>query len=206
MTATPVNHCRRSDLLGLPVRTRTETERLGIVNQIWVDLNRSTVVALELRQAHFAELIAARKRFIRFNGIQDISDVFWVDESSIIEDAINLEDCSRLIRSEVLTESAKVLGRVRDFEFEPMSGKVSALITDSLGLPQIPSQAVNTYQIFDGIVSSGRDRLSVFEGAEERLVQLSVGILGRLSIGCLPWERNEIKNYIIRISAADEEK
>ncbi|MCA1992898.1 MAG: photosystem reaction center subunit H, partial [Coleofasciculus sp. S288] len=53
-----------------------------------------------------------------------------------------------------------------------------------------------TYELpIDEIVSSGPDRLIVFEGAEERLIQLTVGVLERLGIGRPPWEREEEETY-----------
>jgi hypothetical protein len=41
------------------------------------------------------------------------------------------------------------------------------------------------------IVSSGPNRLIVFEGSEERLRQLTVGLLERVGLGQAPWEREE---------------
>jgi sporulation protein YlmC with PRC-barrel domain len=103
---------------------------------------------------------------------------------------------SPLVNSEVVTETGEPLGRVRDFQFDLGTGKVSSIIIASLGLPQIPDQLISTYELsIDEVVSSGPNRLIVFEGAEERLNQLSVGLLERLGIGRPSWERVEEDLY-----------
>jgi len=46
-----------------------------------------------------------------------------------------------------------------------------------LCIPQIPEQVLSTYELpIEEIVSSGPNRLIVFEGAEERVTQLTVGL------------------------------
>ena len=42
------------------------------------------------------------------------------------------------------------------------------------------------------------------EGAEEKLVQLSVGLLERLGIGSAPWERTSDNEYIMPVSTANQ--
>jgi hypothetical protein len=79
------------------------------------------------------------------------------------------------------------------------------LILASIGLPLIPDQVVSTYELsVDEVVSSGPDRLIVFEGSEERLMQLSVGVLERLGIGSPPWEREEEDSYVAPVRADNQ--
>jgi hypothetical protein len=47
----------------------------------------------------------------------------------------------------------------------------------------------------DEVVSTGPSRLIVFEGAEERVNQLTVGVLERLGIGKAPWERDAEEEF-----------
>jgi hypothetical protein len=97
-----------------------------------------------------------------------------------------------LINSEVITETGELLGRVRGFRFDPEDGKLVSIIIASLGIPQIPDQVLSTYELgIEEIVSSGPNRLIVFEGSEERLRQLTVGLLERVGLGQAPWEREE---------------
>jgi hypothetical protein len=73
-----------------------------------------------------------------------------------------------------------------------------SLVIASIGLPLIPDQIVSTYELsIEEVVSSGPDRLIVFEGSEEKLAQLTVGLLERLGIGKPPWDRDEDEEYYV---------
>ena len=184
---------RRSDILNTQVITRDNGKRLGVVSQVWVDIDQREVVAISLRDNLIA--FAGVPRYMFLNTARQIGDVILVDNEDVIED-IDVEAYSSLINSEVITETGELLGRVRGFQFNRENGKVSSLIIASLGLPQIPEQVLSTYELpIEEIVSSGPNRLIVFEGAEERMNQLSVGLLERLGIGKAPWERDEEEYY-----------
>jgi len=129
------------------------------------------------------------------NNINQIGDVILVDNEDVIED-IEVESLSNLINWEVITETGEVLGKVRGFKFNGETGKLNSIVIASLGLPQIPDQFLSTYEFsVDEIVSTGPNRLIVFEGAEERVNQLTVGLLERLGIGKAPWERDIEEEY-----------
>lgn len=180
---------QRSDILNTQVITRSNGKRLGVVKELLVDIDRREVVALGLRDNLLA--IAGMPRFMLLSSIRQIGDVILVEDENVIED-IDVDSYSSLINSEVITETGELLGRVRGFKFDLENGKVYSLIIASLGLPQIPDQLVSTYELpIEEIVSSGPNRLIVFEGAQERVTQLSVGVLERLGIGKAPWERDE---------------
>ena len=184
---------RRSDILNTQVITRDNGKRLGVVSQVWVDIDQREVVAISLRDNLIA--FAGVPRYMFLNTARQIGDVILVDNEDAIED-IDVEAYSSLINSEVITETGEMLGRVRGFQFNRENGKVSSLIIASLGLPQIPDQVLSTYELpIEEVVSSGPNRLIVFEGAEERMNQLSVGLLERLGIGKAPWERDEEEYY-----------
>ena len=195
----------RSDLLGTPVITRSGAKRLGVVSQMWVDVDRGEVVALGLRENILSGVVSAEQQIMLLSSIREVGDVILVDDDNAIEDDVNVDIYSNLISCEVVTESGEMLGKVRGFKFDVISGKVESLVIASLGLPQIPDQVVSTYELpIDEIVSSGPDRLIVFEGAEEKLVQLTVGVLERLGIGSPPWERDEMDNYIMPVSTSNQ--
>ncbi|BAY18886.1 hypothetical protein NIES2109_54970 [Nostoc sp. HK-01] len=184
---------RRSDLLNTQVITRDNAKRLGIVNQIWVDIDQREVVALGLRDSLIS--ISGLPRYMYLSSINQIGDAILVDNEDVIED-IEIEAFSNLINWEVITETGEVLGRVRGFKFDGISGKLHSIIIASLGVPQIPDQFLSTYEIsIEEIVSTGPSRLIVFEGAEERTTQLTVGVLERLGIGKPPWERDAEEEY-----------
>lgn len=178
---------QRSDLLGTLVVTRDTGKKLGVVSQLWVDIDQQEVVALSLRP----NLLYGTPQPMLLSSIRQIGDVILVDDENVIED-IDVETYSSLISCEVITETGELLGKVRGYKFDVDDGKLTSLIIASLGVPLIPDQVVSTYELpVTEIVSSGPDRLIVFEGAEERLMQLSVGVLERLGIGKAPWERDE---------------
>lgn len=182
---------QRSDLLGTMVVTRNTGKKLGVVSQLWVDIDQQKVVALSLRP----NLLYGTPQPMLLSSIRQIGDVILVDDEDVIED-IDTEAFSSLINCEVITETGELLGKVRGFKFDIDDGGVVSLIIASVGLPLIPDQVVSTYELaIDEIVSSGPDRLIVFEGSEERMVQLSVGVLERLGIGKPPWERED-ETYI----------
>jgi sporulation protein YlmC with PRC-barrel domain len=182
--------CQRSDILGTQVITRDRGKRLGVVSQLWVDIDRREVVAIGLRDNIFA--VAGMPRFMFLSNVSEIGDVLLVEDESAIEDDVDVEVYSILINSEVITETGEPLGRVRGFRFDPEDGKLVSIIIASLGIPQIPDQVLSTYDLgIEEIVSSGPNRLIVFEGSEERMRQLTVGLLERVGLGQAPWEREE---------------
>ncbi|MEA5617154.1 PRC-barrel domain-containing protein [Cronbergia sp. UHCC 0137] len=184
---------RRSDILNTQVITRDNGKRLGIVNQVWVDIDQREVVALSLRDSLIS--ISSLPRYMYLNNISQIGDVILVDNEDVIED-IEIEALSNLVNWEVITETGEVLGRVRGFKFNGETGKIYSIVIASLGLPQIPDQFLSTYELsIDEVVSTGPSRLIIFEGAEERVNQLTVGVLERLGIGKAPWERDAEEEY-----------
>lgn len=181
---------QRSDILGTQVITRDRGKRLGVVSQLLVDVDRREVVAIGLRENILA--VAGIPKFMFLKNIREIGDVILVDDEEVVEEDIDAEAYSSLINSEVLTENGELLGRVRGFKFDTRDGKVLSLIIASIGIPQIPEQILSTYELsIDEIVSSGPNRLIVFEGSEEKLQQLTVGVLERLGLGEAPWRREE---------------
>lgn len=189
-------YCQRSDLIGTHVITRDGGRRLGVVSQIWVDVDRREVVAFGVRESMLSGVLSNVQQTLLLSNVRQIGDVVLVDDANVIEDDFNTEAYSKLITSEVITETGDLLGKVRGFKFNTMDGRVESIIIASLGLPQIPDQLISTYELsMDEVVSSGPDRLIVFEGAEEKLNQLSVGVLERVGIGRPPWERDDMDYY-----------
>ncbi len=184
---------RRSDILNTQVITRDNGKRLGIVSQLWIDIDQREVVALSLRDSLIS--VSGIPRYMYLNRINQIGDVILVDNEDVIED-LDTEAFSNLINWEVITETGEVLGKVRGFKFNGETGKINSIVIASLGLPQIPDQFLSTYEMsVEEIVSTGPNRLIVFEGAEERVNQLTVGLLERMGIGKAPWERDGDEEY-----------
>ncbi|GBF81518.1 PRC-barrel domain-containing protein [Aphanothece sacrum] len=183
----------RNEFINTQVITRDQGKKLGVVKEILVDIDQREVVALGLRDNMLS--LSGMPQYMYISSIRQIGDVILVDNEDAIE-TVDIDAYTPIINCEVITEVGEPLGRVRDFQFDLQTGKVSSIIIASLGFPQIPDQVLSTYEIsMEEVVSSGPNRLIVFEGAEERLNQLTVGVLERLGIGRPPWEKEEEDLY-----------
>jgi sporulation protein YlmC with PRC-barrel domain len=192
---------QRSDFIGTQVITRNTGKKLGVINQLWVDVDQREVAVVGLRST----LVTGDQRYMYLTNIRQIGDVILVDDETAIE-ALDPLDFSTLINNEVITEAGELLGKVRGFKFDTSTGEVTSLIIASLGIPLIPSQILSTYELpVEEIVSTGPDRLIVFEGAEERLNQLTVGLLERMGLGVPPWELGEEEDYIPRTASTSNQ-
>lgn len=183
----------RNEFLNTQVITRNTGKRLGVVKEVLVDVDRREVIALGLRDNRLA--MSGIPKYMYLDRVSQAGDVILVENEDVIED-VDIDIYSPLINSEVVTETGEPLGKVRDFQFNQENGQLNALIIAAIGLPQIPEQLISTYEIsVDEIVSSGPNRIIVFEGAEDRVTQISVGILERLGIGRPPWEKDDDEMY-----------
>jgi len=135
-----------------------------------------------------------------------VGDVVLVDdgdpEAPLFEPYMDLYGYTTLVGADVVSESGVPLGRVRDFVMSDGAGeagrargqgrgiprRIHTLILDALGLDFVPDILVSTYALdVDEVLSVGPQRLLVFEGAEERLEQLTIGPLLRLNLAEPPW-------------------
>lgn len=183
----------RSEFINTQVITRNTGKKLGIVKAILVDIDQRKVVSLGLRDNVLS--LSGMPRYMYLSSSHQIGDVVLVEDEDVIE-TVDIDAYSSVVNCEVITETGELLGRVRDFEFNIETGKVSSIIIASLGLPQIPDQLISTYELsIEQVISSGPNRLIVFEGAEEQLVQVTIGVLERLGIGRPPWEKEEEDIY-----------
>jgi len=195
----------RSDIVGTQVITRSTGRRLGVISQLWVDMDRLEVLAVGLQENMLSKVVANNERSMLLTDIRQMGDVILVDDDTVLDGDINTMAFSSMVNSEVITESGEVLGRVRGFKFDVITGKIETFVVASLGLPQIPDQVVSTYELpVEEIVSTGPDRIIVFEGSEEKLTQLSMGLLERLGLGSPPWERGLSDGYVMPVSASNQ--
>lgn len=198
-------YCQRADLIGTQVITRDGGKRLGVVSQIWIDVDRREVVAFGVRESMLSGVLSNIQQTLLLDNVRQIGDVVLVENSDVFEEDFNTEAYSRLVGSEVITETGDLLGKVRGFKFNTSNGVVESIVIASLGIPQIPDQLISTYELsMEEVVSSGPDRLIVFEGAEEKLNQLSIGLLERVGIGKAPWEREDVDYYPTPTSTANQ--
>jgi sporulation protein YlmC with PRC-barrel domain len=193
----------RNEFLNTQVITRNTGKKLGVVKEVLVDIDRREVVAFGLRDNRFA--MSGIPKYMYLNSVSQTGDVILVENEDVIED-VDIDLYSLVINSEVVTETGEPLGKVRDFQFNLENGELTSLTIASLGYPQIPEQLISTYELLvEEIVSSGPNRIIVFEGAEERLTQITEGVLEKLGIGRPAWEKDDDDLYYTPTTAPENQ-
>ena len=197
ITAIPSNRLwLRSEFMGTQVIAKDSGRRLGLVGEIVVDVDRREVVALGLRDNALTRLLPGVPRWMLLREIRQVGDVVLVDSCDAVAEDFNPERYSRVINCQVITESGEQLGRVLGFSFDVETGELVSLLIAALGVPVLANGVLSTWELEAGeVVSSGPDRIIVYEGAEEKLQQASSGLLEKLGIGGESWERQEQHAY-----------
>jgi len=186
----------RSEFMGTQVIAKDSGRRLGLVGEIVVDVDRREVVALGLRDNALTRLLPGVPRWMLLREIRQVGDVVLVDSCDAVAEDFNPERYSRVINCQVITESGEQLGRVLGFSFDVETGELVTLVVAALGVPVLANGVLSTWELGAAeIVSSGPDRIIVYEGAEEKLQQISSGLLEKLGIGGESWERQEQHTY-----------
>ena len=182
--------------MGTQVITRDTGRRLGVVGEVVVDIDRREVVALGLRDNPLTRFLPGLPRWMPLDCIRQVGDVILVDSADSLSETFNPERYSKVINCQVITESGEQLGRVLGFSFDIETGELTTLVIGAVGVPLLGEGVLSTWELAVGeIVSSGTDRIIVYEGAEEKLKQLGTGLLEKLGIGGSSWEREERERF-----------
>ncbi len=186
----------RSELMGTQVITRDTGRRLGVVGEVVVDIDRREVVALGLRDNPLTRFLPGLPRWMPLDRIRQVGDVILVDSVDSLAEAFNPERYSKVINCQVITESGAQLGRVLGFSFDIETGELTTLVIGAIGVPLLGEGVLSTWELpVTEVVSSGTDRIIVYEGAEEKLKQLGTGLLEKLGIGGSSWEQDERERF-----------
>jgi len=186
----------RSELMGTQVITRDTGRRLGVVGEVVVDIDRREVVALGLRDNPLTRFLPGLPRWMPLQSIRQVGDVILVDSADSLSEGFNPERYSTVINCQVITEAGEQLGRVLGFSFDIETGELTTLVLGALGVPLLGEGVLSTWELtVEEIVSSGPDRIIVYEGAEEKLKQLGTGLLEKLGVGGPSWEQEERERY-----------
>ena len=186
----------RSELMGTQVITTDTGRRLGVVGEVIVDVDRREVVALGLRDNPFTRFLPGLPKWMPLESIKQVGDVILVDSLDSLSDGFSPERYGKVINCQVITESGQLLGRVLGFSFDIETGDLISLVVGAIGVPLLGEGVLSTWEIAtDEIVSSGTDRIIVYEGAEEKLNQLTSGLLEKLGVGGSSWEDREANRY-----------
>ena len=186
----------RSELMGTQVITTDTGRRLGVVGEVVVDIDRREVVALGLRDNPLTRFLPGLPKWMPLESIKQVGDVILVDSFDSLNENFTPERYSKVINCQVITESGELLGRVLGFSFDIETGELISLVMGAIGVPLLGEGVLSTWEIpVDEIVSSGTDRIIVYEGAEEKLNQLSSGFLEKLGVGGSSLDNREYSKY-----------
>ncbi|MFM8258296.1 MAG: PRC-barrel domain-containing protein [Vulcanococcus sp.] len=186
----------RSELMGTQVITRDTGRRLGVVGEVVVDIDRRQVVALGLRDNPLTRFLPGLPRWMPLESIRQVGDVILVDSADSLAEGFNPERFSKVINCQVITEAGEQLGKVLGFSFDIETGELTTLVLGALGIPLLGEGVLSTWELaVEEIVSSGPDRIIVYEGAEEKLKQLGTGLLEKLGVGGPSWEQEERERF-----------
>ena len=190
----------RSELMGTQVITRDTGRRLGLVGEVVVDIDRREVVALGLRDNPLTRFLPGLPRWLPLEQIRQVGDVILVDTLDSLSENFVPERFNKVINCQVITESGDQLGRVLGFSFDIETGELLTLVMGALGVPLLGEGVLSTWEMpVDEIVSSGPDRIIVYEGAEEKLKQLNSGFLEKLGVGNSGWDESERERYRVNL-------
>ena len=182
----------RSELMGTQVITTDTGRRLGVVGEVVVDIDRREVVALGLRDNPLTRFLPGLPKWMPLESIKQVGDVILVDSLDSLSESFSPERYGKVINCQVITESGQLLGRVLGFSFDIETGDLISLVMGAVGVPLLGEGVLSTWEIpAEEIVSSGTDRIIVYEGAEDKLNQLSSGLLEKLGVGGSSWDERE---------------
>jgi len=135
-------------------------------------------------------------KWMPLESIKQVGDVILVDSLDSLSEGFSPERYGKVINCQVITESGQLLGRVLGFSFDIETGDLISLVMGAVGVPLLGEGVLSTWEIpVEEIVSSGTDRIIVYEGAEEKLNQLSSGLLEKLGVGGSSWDAREGSGY-----------
>jgi len=182
--------------MGTQVITTDTGRRLGVVGEVVVDIDRREVIALGLRDNPLTRFLPGLPRWMPLESIKQVGDVILVDSLDSLSDNFSPDRYGKVINCQVITESGQLLGRVLGFSFDIETGELISLVMGAIGVPLLGEGVLSTWEIpVDEIVSSGTDRIIVYEGAEEKLNQLSSGLLEKLGVGGSSWDDREYTKF-----------
>jgi len=182
--------------MGTQVITTDTGRRLGVVGEVVVDIDRREEVALGLRDNPLTRFLPGLPKWMPLESIKQGGDVILVDSLDSLSDSFSPERYGKVINCQVITESGQLLGRVLGFSLDIETGDLISLVMGAVGVPLLGEGVLSTWEIpVEEIVSSGTDRIIVYEGAEEKLKQLSSGLLEKLGVGGSSWDESEVNGY-----------
>lgn len=139
---TRVRGIRKSDLESKLLITQRTGRKFGAVCEAWVDPRRLRVAAFDVAESGWGpSLVGLASGTIRggvfVKNLREVGDVVLIqgDRDFCPEMQMNRQGLTVLSGLEVRSETGELVGKVRDFVFDPDTGRIMKLIFDRLGLP-----------------------------------------------------------------------
>ncbi|GMH32386.1 hypothetical protein BSKO_00220 [Bryopsis sp. KO-2023] len=137
---------RKSDLENKLLITRTSGRKFGTIGEAWVDPRRLWVAAFDIVDGGVsvpfstAPVGASVRGGVFVKSLREVGDVVLIhsDQEYCPDGRMNRDGLTVLTGLDVKTESGELLGKVRDFVFDPNTGRILKLVFDELGLPGLP--------------------------------------------------------------------
>lgn len=167
----------RTLLMDKEVITRTSGRKLGYIHQLYVDPARLEVFSIYMRP-NLSNFAATPTAHVLLSSLRQIGDVVLVHDEKSLMDPPGDENYGYvpLIGSEIQTEDGRVLGKVRDYLFNPDDGRIITVRYDALGIPSIPQSLLTCYSInWRDIVAVGPSTTIVSRNAEKRAIRENDG-------------------------------
>lgn len=149
---TRVRGIRKSDLESKLLITQRTGRKFGSVGEAWVDPRRLRVASFDIAEATWGpSLVGLASGTIRggvfVKNLREIGDVVLIqgDQDFCPEMQMNRQGLTVLSGLEVRSETGELLGKVRDFVFDPNTGRIMKLIFDRLGLPFLKVGLINEF-------------------------------------------------------------
>ncbi|NEQ28756.1 MAG: PRC-barrel domain containing protein, partial [Microcoleus sp. SIO2G3] len=67
---TSLQFCQRADLIGTQIITRDTGKRMGVVSQLWVDVDRREVVALGFRESMLSGVVSSTQQTMLLSSVR----------------------------------------------------------------------------------------------------------------------------------------
>eukprot|EP00803_Ostreobium_quekettii_P001259 evm.model.scf_828EXC.3 EVM.evm.TU.scf_828EXC.3 scf_828EXC:26211-27359(+) len=139
---------KKSDLENKLLITRTSGRNFGSIGEAWVDVSRLWVACFDVveRRLPIATRVCGG---VYLQALREVGDVVLIHADKDYRPDVEMgrQGLTTLTGLRVMSDSGVVLGKVRDFLFDPSSGRIMEIIFDSLGLPFLPTEFLDRYAV-----------------------------------------------------------
>lgn len=145
---------RKSDLEDKLLITRNSGRKFGSLGEAWVDPRRLWVALFDVVDSGLVPALGSittgkRRGGVYVKSLREVGDVVLIqnDQDFCPEARVNRQGLTLLSGLKIKMETGELLGKVRDFVFDPNNGRIERLVFDGLGLPYLPIGLVDEFAV-----------------------------------------------------------